>query len=257
MKIEPCERWFAAQRHDLGVAQYWEPFVDPLFRSNFFHVPGKTHDLLIDSGMGICCLRTCVPDLDDERIVAIATHSHIDHIGGMHEYETRMVHPLEAEVLATGTKPMSLRTADWPAKVIERIVAGGYAVGDEMLTAYPHADFDPTRVFTRAAPATRLIEEGDVVDLGDRAFEVVHLPGHSPGSIGLFESATGILFSGDAIYDGPLLDDLPGSNTEDYVRTMERLLAMPLSVVHAGHEESFGKSRLVELAEGYLRSRAE
>ena len=44
--------------------------------------------------------------------------------------------------------------------------------------------------------------------LGDRHFEVLHLPGHSPGSIGLWERRTGILFSGDALYDGPLLDEL-------------------------------------------------
>jgi glyoxylase-like metal-dependent hydrolase (beta-lactamase superfamily II) len=46
------------------------------------------------------------------------------------------------------------------------------------------------------------IDEGDVIDLGDRAFEVLHLPGHSPGSIGLWDSSAGVLFSGDAIYDG-------------------------------------------------------
>ena len=49
--------------------------------------------------------------------------------------------------------------------------------------------------------------DGDVIDLGDRAFEVVHTPGHSPGGIGLFEAKTGIFLSGDIIYDGPLIDD--------------------------------------------------
>ena len=35
------------------------------------------------------------------------------------------------------------------------------------------------------------IDEGDVIDLGDRAFEVLHLPGHSPGSIGLWDPGPG------------------------------------------------------------------
>ena len=47
-----------------------------------------------------------------------------------------------------------------------------------------------------------------MVDIGNRHFEVLHLPGHSPGSIGLWEEASGTLFSGDAVYDGPLLDEL-------------------------------------------------
>ena len=56
-----------------------------------------------------------------------------------------------------------------------------------------------------------IVEEGDIVDIGNRHFEVLHLPGHSPGSIGLWEASTGTLFSGDALYDGPLLDQLPTS----------------------------------------------
>ena len=107
-----------------------------------------------------------------------------------------------------------------------------------------------------AAPATRLLEDGDVVDLGDRAFEVLHLPGHSPGSIGLWDASTGVLFSGDAVYDGPLLDELSDSDIAAYVATMRRLRELPVTVVHAGHEPSFGRDRLVELCDAYLRSRA-
>ena len=102
---------------------------------------------------------------------------------------------------------------------------------------------------------TRELEEGDVVDLGDRHFEILHLPGHSAGSIGLWESVTGTLFSGDAIYDGPLLDDLPDSNISLYVKTMQRLREMPVSVVHGGHEPSFGRERMVEIAIAYLALR--
>ena len=63
--------------------------------------------------------------------------------------------------------------------------------------------------------------------IGNRRFEVMELPGHSPGSIGLWEKATGTLFSGDAAYDGPLLDMLPESDIAAYCRTMERLLDHP------------------------------
>jgi glyoxylase-like metal-dependent hydrolase (beta-lactamase superfamily II) len=84
--------------------------------------------------------------------------------------------------------------------------------------------------------------------------EVLHLPGHSPGSIGLWESRGGILFSGDAIYDGPLLDMLPDSNVQDYIATMKRLRALPVTIVHGGHEPSFGRERMVALADAYLSS---
>ena len=85
-------------------------------------------------------------------------------------------------------------------------------------------------------------------------FEVLHLAGHSPGSAGLWEAKTGTLFSGDAIYDGPLLDRLPESNIEDYLATMQRLQALPVSVVHAGHDPSFGRDRLIDITERFIEN---
>ena len=99
------------------------------------------------------------------------------------------------------------------------------------------------------------MDEGDVIDLGDRHFEVLHLPGHSAGSIGLWEAASGTLFSGDAVYDGPLLDRLPESDIGAYVQTMKRLRELPVRVVHAGHEPSFGRERLHEIIDAYLKKR--
>ena len=128
------------------------------------------------------------------------------------------------------------------------------SVEGTLLDALPAPGYDPRAYRVRPAAPTRLLAEGDAVDLGDRCFEVLHLPGHSPGSIGLWEAATGTLFSGDAVYDGTLLDGLADSDRAAYVRTMRRLLELPVSVVHAGHCESFGRERLRELAAAYLES---
>jgi glyoxylase-like metal-dependent hydrolase (beta-lactamase superfamily II) len=81
---------------------------------------------------------------------------------------------------------------------------------------------------------------------------VLHLPGHSPGSIGLWEERTGILFSGDAIYDGELIDYAYHSDPKAYIRTMRRLREMPATVVHGGHFPSFGRERLRALAQAFL-----
>jgi glyoxylase-like metal-dependent hydrolase (beta-lactamase superfamily II) len=60
------------------------------------------------------------------------------------------------------------------------------------------------------------------------------------------------LFSGDAIYDGPLLDELPGSDITSYIKTMRRLQTLPARVVHGGHDPSFNGRRLHVLARHYL-----
>jgi glyoxylase-like metal-dependent hydrolase (beta-lactamase superfamily II) len=132
----------------------------------------------------------------------------------------------------------------------------GYDIPDLLVDAVPPGGLEGATVVAHPAPASRVLDEGDVVDLGDRAFEVLHLPGHSPGSIGLWEKATGTLFSGDAVYDGPLLDQLDGSDVDAYLTTMRRLRDLPVAVVYGGHEPSFGRERLVELCDAYLARRA-
>ena len=61
--------------------------------------------------------------------------------------------------------------------------------------------------------------------------------------------------SGDAVYDGPLIDDAYHSESEDYVETMRRLRELPVRVVHGGHYPSFGRERLHDLIDEYVRGR--
>ena len=116
-----------------------------------------------------------------------------------------------------------------------------------MFDRLPPGGFDAATYRVKPAPAARMLEQGDIIDLGDRHFDVLHVPGHSPGSIALWECERGLLLSGDAVYDGPLIDDAYHSNPEDYVATMQRLRELPVNEVHGGHYPSFGRDRFREL----------
>ncbi|WP_426504027.1 MBL fold metallo-hydrolase [Dactylosporangium sp. McL0621] len=111
--------------------------------------------------------------------------------------------------------------------------------------------------YTQAETLHRTLGDGDRIDLGGRVLTVLHLPGHTPGSIALLEERTGTLYSGDVVYDGGLIDDLPNSDVAAYRRSMELLAGLDVSVVHPGHGPSFDRARLRELAAAYLRQRAE
>jgi glyoxylase-like metal-dependent hydrolase (beta-lactamase superfamily II) len=253
MTLRLADRWFERNRIDDDITVLWEPHVDPLGRCNIWHVRGRASDLLVDSGMGIASLRDAAEDLFERPLVAVATHSHYDHVGGMYEFAERVVHRLEADLLAAPSGRSSLRVADIGADFLAYLREVGYALESEyLITALPDPDYDPGTWTTAPAPATRIVDEGDVIDLGDRVFEILHLPGHSPGSMGLWEAATGTLFSGDAIYDGPLLDRLPESDLTDYLATMSRLLDLPVTVVHAGHDPSFDRDRLIDIATRFV-----
>jgi glyoxylase-like metal-dependent hydrolase (beta-lactamase superfamily II) len=238
---------------DDDVTLLAEQFTDPLIRCNIWHVRGRDRDLVIDTGLGVVSLRQELESMSERPVVAVATHGHFDHIGGLYEFDERVGHvgDIPAERALTSSP---LVAAGYSEELQRVFTAAGYPIADPLLQALPVAGFDPGAFRQQPMTLTRLVGEGDIIDLGDRAYEVLHLPGHSPGSIALWDSAGGVLFSGDTVYDGGLLDSLPGSDGEQYVASMQRLRGLPVRVVHGGHEPSFGRPRLVDLIDEYLRS---
>jgi glyoxylase-like metal-dependent hydrolase (beta-lactamase superfamily II) len=241
MQIATAESWYETRQLEDGVTHIWEPHIKPFYRCNIWHVRGRARDLLVDSGMGVVSLRRQVAALAERPVLAIASHTHFDHIGSHHEFAERAVHPAEAAILAAPGREVTLA---------DKYVRD--AVDAEMFTQLPPAPYHSDAYAVTAAPATRLIEDGDIVDLGDRHFQAIHLPGHSPGGLALWEAATGVLFSGDTVYDGPLIDDAYHSDADDYVRSMERLRRLPVRVVHGGHFPSFDGARYRALIDAFL-----
>lgn len=252
MALTLADRWFDFEAVSDGITRIWEPHTIRLMQCNIWHVRGRDRDLLIDTGLGVASLRDAAIHLFDKPISVVATHAHIDHVGSLHEFEHRIIHRAEAAEIAVDSGNFSLQRAQHDGAFIASLERAGYQVPASFVTALPSPTFNLIEFIRPAAPATRIVEEGDMIDLGDRRFEVLHLPGHSPGSIGLWEASSATLFSGDAIYDGPLLDELPGSDIPVYMKSMQRLQTLPVRVVHAGHDPSFDGQRLRVLARQYL-----
>jgi len=249
-----AERWFDRSTHDDGVTHLVEPHVHRIIRCNVWHVRGRDRDLVVDTSVGVASVADELADLLDRPVTCVATHVHYDHVGDLHEFADRRMHAAGAALMNPYREQMPLRWSSFDPEAVEAARSIGYVVDrDEMIDALPREDFDIDAFHTEGTEVSATLQEGDVVDLGDRAFEVLELPGHTPCSIGLYERATETLFSGDAVYDGPLVDFLPESDRDVYARTMERLLALPVRVVHAGHDPSFDGVRLRELAAGYLQ----
>jgi glyoxylase-like metal-dependent hydrolase (beta-lactamase superfamily II) len=229
-------QWYETIRMGDDVTLIHEPWIKPFYRCNMWHVRGRDRDLLFDTGLGHFGLRAYVPLVSEREVTCVASHTHFDHIGNHHEFPGCCVHAAEAAILKD---PRNAWTC-----------ADRYAT-DDMFDRMPEG-WDQSRYQVRPAQPARLLANGDVVDLGDRRFEVIHTPGHSPGGIGLFERATGIFLSGDIIYDGPLIDDAYHSVKADYVTTLAHLATLPVSVVHGGHFPSFGPVRYRQLIAEYL-----
>jgi glyoxylase-like metal-dependent hydrolase (beta-lactamase superfamily II) len=233
--------WFRTRMVEPGVFVTLEPAVDPMFRTAMVFVRGRERDLQWDFGCGLLPLRPHLP-LTGKPVLAVASHAHVDHIGGFHEFGDRLGHAAEAAGFAglPGVETFADEFRGWP-DVVTTPPKPGWTVADWQL---------------QPAPLTALLEEGDQVDLEGRRFTVLHLPGHSPGGIGLLDEADGLLLAGDAIYDDEVLDDLPGASIPDYVATMDRLRQLDCRLIIGGHGPEMTRDRMVGIAEDYLRRRA-
>ncbi len=189
-----------------GITLITEPHVDSLIRANFYHVRGSEAELIVDTGTGIAPLAWVLGALTGAAKRVIATHTHYDHAGGMHEFRERLVHPREQESLAGMGQFATLLAQDFTAAWRSQVEDGDHQLPEVLVDAIPFEGFDPREYTLTPAGATRLVHEGDQITLGNRVFEVMHTPGHSPGGICLLDRQAGVLFSGDTIYVGPIQD---------------------------------------------------
>lgn len=236
------QHWFNTTPAAPDVFLTTEPHVNGFFRANCYTVTGRDADLQFDFGSGLLPYRPALP-LTGKPVIAVASHAHIDHVGGFHDFETRLGHAAEAAGFADMNDNATLK------HLFQNEVFG------PSLTRLPHAAFRLADWTLTPAPLTGYLAEGDRLDLGSRAFTVLHLPGHSPGGIGLLDEHDGLLLAGDAVYDDALLDDIPGASVPDYLATMTRLMTLDCRLILAGHGAPFDRARLHAIARTYIRSK--
>jgi len=133
--------------------------------------------------------------------------------------------------------------------VIARINAASTGVGKKRIAqvVFTHSHYDHASLLPQIRAAYHphiyafsssldgvdtVLADGDCLQCGDRTFEVIHLPGHSSDSIGLYCRAEGVLFAGDAPLHGRLTD---ASYEIDYLTALRRLANDNLQRIYFGH----------------------
>jgi glyoxylase-like metal-dependent hydrolase (beta-lactamase superfamily II) len=244
-----AERWWRSHDAGDGVTLLVERHITPMLESNVWHVRGRDADLVVDTANGIGPLRPVLDELAEGRpLIAVASHGHFDHVGGLAELDDRRCH--EADAADTRNPfPVRIDRGAQPDGVEEMFAYYGFEVPDRTISSAPFEAFHAAAWVAPGAEPTSFVADGDVIDLGDRRFEVLHVPGHTPGSIALWEVETGLLFSGDTAYVDARLrfDDL-----EPAEESLRRLADLPVRRVHAGHDRSFDGDELKLLLGGLL-----
>jgi glyoxylase-like metal-dependent hydrolase (beta-lactamase superfamily II) len=169
----------------------------------------------------------------------------------LHEWSLVLGHSSEAEGLAELDPDTTLAGADYDITDIRTLKTGDASLEGSMITALPYDSFT-AKDYRLKAPSVQAIDEGYLIDLGTRKFEVLHLPGHCPGQLGFWDATNKVLIGCDAIYDDEPLDTLHHSDRAANRKSLQRLLALDVKVVHGGHGKAMTPARMREVIETYL-----
>lgn len=218
--------WFEVSKLEPGVYMVSEPG-----HVNSWLIEGSKSAVLFDTGLGVANIRKVAEEITPHKLLVVNSHYHFDHTGGNRFFDEFAIHRIGADLVA---KPSPAELAEGYMAYTKRLLDawGSYRKADDlyfhlltaerMIRPLP-AGFDPAGYTVVPSIPTRLLEEGDVLDLGGRKLKVLHTPGHSPDCICLLDEANGLLFGGDTINTGPIYAQLEDSNLEHFASSTARL----------------------------------
>ena len=144
---------------------------------------------------------------------AVASHFHFDHLMGAAEVWSKYNIPL------AGHKNYSLL---WEIGMTEQARSFGFDMKQPPLPSV-------------------LFEHGSVLSIANTTFNIIHLPGHSPCGIALYNKDASALFCGDVLFEMSIgRTDLPGGNYDQLIESIKKQLFTlpPYTIVYPGHGDS-------------------
>lgn len=167
--------------------------------ANAYLVVGETKALLFDLSVNLPGVGAYAETVADKPTMVVLSHGHPDHIYHLEEAEEISIH--EADRHFPLCKELGL-----PA--------------------------------FRKIPIMRFLQHGDTIELGNRLLRVIHIAGHTMGSICLFDEKTGVLLSGDTVARR-LLYGLTGCPPlSEFCDKLLALRSLPITAIHSAHDRA-------------------
>ncbi len=178
--------------------------VNGVFYDSNAYLLAAKRKTLVDAGIdGMRVLESLPSDLE----LIILTHCHYDHVAAVPEI-----------VKATGAK-VAMHEEDIPFIKSDKINCA----------AMFGSQSTPLKIDI-------VLKDGNEIDLGDAKLRVIHTPGHTPGSICLYEPASKAMFTGDTVFEGGGFGRTDiGGNPEHMLSSLEILTKFDVSTMYPGH----------------------
>lgn len=231
-----------------GIHGPWaEDELDGYVQSGVYLIRGQGENLLVDTGnwtlpeynngMGEFLVELLDKEKNDLKYIVI-THFHYDHTGNAKMLKERygaqvVAHPLDKPIiedpLIVTRRENITRLGTTPEEMLEDFnLRDGESLGlsdPEIIKKYwnfpVEVDLD--------------VKDGDRLEVGGLKLEVVHLPGHCPGHIGLYNPHSGILYSGDLLHYPTPLGPYPIGDAKAHWGSIQRCLSYQPQMLLEGH----------------------
>jgi glyoxylase-like metal-dependent hydrolase (beta-lactamase superfamily II) len=182
-----------------------------LFDSNIYLISGE-RTVLIDAGAGFQIDETISfikGMLNSRKLdILILTHRHYDHVGGANA----IIKEFSPKVYIGKNDSEPLRKGDRAS-----------TLGAQFGGALEPMDVND-------------LNDGDVIDIGEHKLRVIETPGHTVGSICIFDEVTGALFTGDTVFVGGIgRYDLPTASADQLIDSLKRLSNLNVNGFYPGH----------------------
>jgi glyoxylase-like metal-dependent hydrolase (beta-lactamase superfamily II) len=246
--------WFNTKQIESNIYLTTEDYYYAGNRSNIWLIRGTNRDILIDTGLGVCNLKKHLEKLDlldsNRECIVICTHSHFDHSGGAHHFDNVLIHQDDYYGLMNGEESATL---NWSKP--------------SHYHSQPYQNFSPNKYKVPPTKCTP-IQNGHRINLGDDddddQIEIIHVPGHTPGSIVCYYPKKKALFSGDFAYEcgngSCLFDWTPRASVEDYLKSANYMIDWlnkhQIENIYPGHYNTMNTKSVQKLLKEYIDSKA-
>lgn len=181
----------------------------PAGNVSIFLLVGTERALLIDSGYGLLDLPALIREITDKPVVLVNTHGHLDHANGSWQFDSAYLRSEDVEIYQRHADPQFLKES-FSNKV------------------YQHQQIESRlQAMIAASPAeVLLLDSIEAIDLGDRKITVLHMPGHTRGSVCLLDEKYNAAFTGDNLSRSIWLSLPESLLVAEYKDVLEQLLPL-------------------------------
>ncbi len=221
--------------------------LDGYVQSGVYLIRGQGENILIDTGnwttpdhdngMGAFLIEKLDREKNDLRYILI-THFHYDHTGNASVLKERygaeiVAHALDRPIIEDPmlvTRPENLaRFGITPGEALRDF---NLAEGESLGLSDPEI---VRRHWNRPVEVDLVVEDGDTLDVGGLKLRILHLPGHCPGQIGVYNPASGALYAADIMHYPTPLGPYPIGDAKAHRRSIERCIELKPQLLLEGH----------------------